>query len=168
MLLQSKFCWDLSIRNSLTCHWCPQIGGVIRRRSCTICPAFPGCALAYALSKDSPVFYELTMPWFHFSAWTRFCLWVQHIHYRSCLWWHLEASVAGAEDKTHQCLPPLWLCVHRSPRQMALLLSVLKIPAICFTTNWKLLSTGWLCSCLFTESGSQALRLDWEKTSPRN
>lgn len=159
MLLQSKFCWALSICGSLTCHWRPHTGGDIRRRSCTIHPAFPGCALGCALSKDSPVVYGLTMPWFHFSAWTKFYLWVQHVHYRSCPWSHFAASVVGAEDKTHQCLPHLWLCVHKSQRQMTLLLSLLKIPTICFTAKWKLLSTGSLCSCLVhkvRESSSQA------------
>lgn len=57
MLLQSRFCWDLPVRSSLTCHWSPHIGGDIRRRSCTTLPAFSGYALGYALSKDSPVFY---------------------------------------------------------------------------------------------------------------
>lgn len=54
---QSKFCWDLSICNSLTCHCSPHIDGDVRKRSSTIHPAFSGYALGYALSKGSSVFY---------------------------------------------------------------------------------------------------------------
>lgn len=178
MLLQSKFCWDLSICNSLTCHWSPHIGGDVRRRSCAICLAFSG----YALSKDSSVlfgpcsqspqtFREHPVNWqcpgfISLPEWDFTCGCSTSSIGAVCgrtlqlQWLELKTRPTSVH---HLMLGHICGCVSTEV-EVKWYYSCLswKFPVGCFTANWKLLSTDSLCSCLgYRESA--CLRADLPK-----